>query len=97
MLSVSLSDGGKFNFVDTKEFRTNVLGFGLTPSRGRSREDLSQQRHIVSYHHTQETKAATMVQLANVDHEKVVNLARRYTNDAENDLLRKLVENRERS
>jgi hypothetical protein len=28
-----------------------------------------------------------MVQLANVDQEKVVNLARRYTNDAENDLL----------
>jgi hypothetical protein len=32
-----------------------------------------------------------MVQLANVDQEKVVNLARRYTNDAENDLLRKLM------
>jgi len=31
-----------------------------------------------------------MVQVAKVDHAQVLNLARRYTNEAENDLLRKL-------
>jgi hypothetical protein len=87
--------GESSTFVDTKERLSRWVGVPILDAFLVSSKISHNVTSTVSYHHTQVIEATTMVQLANVDQEKVVNLARRYTNDAENDLLRKLItENR---